>query len=96
VGNLPQSPRFCPLIHRDTQGSLWLTPLGYVSDLPVNEGKLATRGIDVNGSCRVPLPRAESLSFAFGGTHLQSLKTTPVADLGSYDCAGYFGTSAGS
>ncbi len=96
VGNPAQAGRFCPLIHRDAQGSLWLTPSGYVWDLLVNEGELATRGIDVNGSYRVPLPRAESLSFAFVGTHLQSLQTTPVAGSGSYDCAGYFGTLCGA
>jgi iron complex outermembrane recepter protein len=95
VGNAAQAERFCPLIHRDTQGSLWLTPSGYVSDLLVNEGELATRGIDVNGNYRVPLPRAGSLSLAFVGTHLQSLQTTPEAGLGSYDCAGYFGTACG-
>jgi iron complex outermembrane recepter protein len=95
VGNPAQAGRFCPLLHRDTQGSLWLTPSGYVSDLLVNEGELATRGIDVNSSYRVPLATAGSLLFALVGTHLQSLQTTPVAGLGSYDCAGYFGTLCG-
>ena len=95
VGDPAQAGRFCPRIHRDTQGSLWLTPSGYVSDLLVNEGALATRGIDVSGTYRVPLPTAGSLLFTLVGTHLQSLQTTPVAGLGSYDCAGYFGTLCG-
>ena len=96
VGDPAKAGRFCPRIHRDAQGSLWLTPSGYVSDLLVNEGKLATRGIDVNGTYRVPLPTAGSLLFTLVGTHLQSLQTTPVAGLGSYDCAGYFGTLCGA
>jgi outer membrane receptor protein involved in Fe transport len=95
VGNPAQAERFCPRIHRDTQGSLWLTSSGYVSDLLVNEGELATRGIDINGSYRVPLSTAGSLLFTLVGTHLQSLQTTPVTGLGSYDCAGYFGTVCG-
>jgi iron complex outermembrane receptor protein len=61
----------------------------------VNEGELATRGIDVNISYRVPLATAGSLLFALVGTRLQSLQTTPVAGFGSYDCAGYFGTLCG-
>jgi outer membrane receptor protein involved in Fe transport len=96
LGNPAQAGRFCPLIHRDTQGSLWLSASGYVSDLLVNEGKLATRGVDVNGSYRVPLATAGSLLFTLVGTDLQSLQTTPVAGLGSYDCAGYFGTLCGT
>ena len=93
VGNPARAARFCPSIHRDTQGSLW--PSGYVSDLLVNEGELATRGIDVNGSYRIPLATAGSLVLTLVGTHLQSLQTTPVAGFGSYDCAGYFGGLCG-
>jgi len=95
VGNPAQAARFCPRIHRGTQGSLWLTPSGYISDLLVNEGELATRGIDINGSYRLPLATAGSLLFTLVGTHLQSLQTTPVTGLGSYDCVGYFGTLCG-
>jgi len=95
VGNPTQAERFCPLIHRDTQGSLWLTSAGYVSDLLVNEGELATQGIDLDGSYRVPLLAAGSVLVTVVGTRLQSLQTTPVAGLGSYDCAGYFGTLCG-
>jgi len=82
VGNPAQAARFCPRIHRGTQGSLWLTPSGYISDLLVNEGELATRGIDINGSYRLPLATAGSLLFTLVGTHLQSLQTTPVTGLG--------------
>jgi iron complex outermembrane recepter protein len=96
VGNPAQAGRFCPLIHRDAEGTLWLTPEGYVSDLYTNVGELATRGIDVNGSYRVPLATAGSLSFALVGTYLQSYEVTPVAGFGSYDCIGYFGDVCGN
>jgi len=95
VDDPAQAGRFCPLIHRDAQGSLGAGGSGYVSDLLVNEGELATRGIDVTGGYRLPLPPAGSLSITIAGTHVQSLQTTPVSGFGSYDCAGYFGTACG-
>ncbi len=95
VGNPAQAERFCPLIHRDPEGSLWLTNSGYITDVLVNEGGLATRGFDINGSYRVLVPTAGSLSFALVGTYLQSLQTTPVAGRGSYDCVGLFGSTCG-
>lgn len=95
VGNPAQAARFCSLVHRDAQGSLWLSPSGYISDLLVNEGELATRGVDVNGRYRLALRTAGSLTFTLVGTRLQRLRTTPVAGLGSYDCAGYFGWICG-
>jgi outer membrane receptor protein involved in Fe transport len=93
VGNPAQSAQFCPLIHRDSQESLWLTPAGYVSNLNVNIGELSTSGVDINGNYRLMLPAAGSLSFTLVGTYLKSLQTSPVAGLGSYDCAGYFGAT---
>jgi iron complex outermembrane recepter protein len=96
IGNPAQAAQFCPLIHRDAQGSLWLTPAGYVSDLGVNVGELATAGIDINGSYRLPLPGAGSLLFTLVGTYLESLQSTPVAGFGSYDCVGYFGSACGT
>ncbi len=87
---------FCPLVHRDQFGSLWLTPNGYVTDTNQNLGELSTEGIDVKASYRVPLPKAGSLIFGFEGTDLINLKTTPIAGGGSYDCKGYFGSTCGA
>jgi outer membrane receptor protein involved in Fe transport len=95
LGNPAQAATFCPLIHRDREGTLWLTSAGYVSDLLVNEGELATRGIDINGTYHVPLVTAGSLAFALVGTYLQSYQQTPVSGFGSYDCVGYFGAACG-
>jgi outer membrane receptor protein involved in Fe transport len=95
VGDPQQAARFCPLIHRDAEGTLWLTSQGYVSDLDVNEGELSTAGFDTDVSYRVPLRAAGSLLMAFSGTRLRSLQTTPLSGSGSYDCAGYFGTTCG-
>ncbi len=87
---------FCPLVHRDQFGTLWLTPNGFITDLNQNQGALSTEGIDLKASYRVPLPKAGSLLFGFEGTDLMNLKTTPVAGGGSYDCKGYFGSVCGA
>lgn len=90
------SPSFCSQIHRDQFGSLWLLPSGYVTDTTVNEGELTTKGIDLKGSYRVPLPRLGSLLVSLEGTYTQSLVTTPVPGFGSYDCVGYYGATCGA
>jgi iron complex outermembrane receptor protein len=95
VDNPQQAARFCPLVHRDDAGTLWLSPQGYVSDLEVNEGELSTAGIDTDVSYRVPLRAAGSVLLSLTGTRLRSLQTTPLSGSGSYDCAGLFGTTCG-
>jgi iron complex outermembrane recepter protein len=86
----------CNLVHRQSNGSLWQTPQGYVTDLETNEGALATRGYDVKGSYRTQLPPGfGSLLFGLEGTALRSIATTPIPGEGSYDCAGYYGDLCG-
>jgi iron complex outermembrane recepter protein len=89
------SPTFCNDVHRDGGGSLWKTVDGYIIDNVVNEGDLATRGLDVKGSYRQALPGLGSLLFSLEGTYLEALTVTPVPGFGSYDCVGYFGNSCG-
>lgn len=90
------SPQFCSLIHRDQFGSLWLTTQGFVTDTTVNEGELSTKGIDVKGSYRVPLPKLGSLLLSLEGSYTQNLITTPVPGFGSYDCVGFYGATCGA
>jgi outer membrane receptor protein involved in Fe transport len=90
------SATFCPLVHRGVGGSLWLTPAGFVTDTNQNLGELSTKGFDIKGSYRVPLPKLGSLLFGFEGTALHDLITTPVAGGGSYDCKGFFGSTCGA
>jgi iron complex outermembrane recepter protein len=88
----------CNQVHRGPGGSLWLSPLGFVTDTDVNEGELGTSGVDVKGSYRLGLPSAlGSVLFGLEGTYLKNLTTTPLPGgvLGSYDCAGYFGSTCG-
>ncbi|TGX52734.1 TonB-dependent receptor [Sphingomonas gei] len=84
------TPASCALVHRDAAGSLWLTPGGYVTDLPNNVGQLQTKGIEVGASYSMQLFGLGRLSLNMNGTYLDSYKvnnglTTP------YDCAGLYG-----
>lgn len=84
------TPISCSLIRRDVAGSIWLTPGGYVSNIPNNLGRLTTKGIEVNGSYTQPIGGFGSASLTFVGTYLDTYKvdngiTQP------YDCAGLYG-----
>jgi iron complex outermembrane recepter protein len=80
----------CALINRDASGSLWLTPNGFVVDLPTNTSTLKTSGIDVNLSYSHRLGRFGSLSTSFVGTYLKKYRNdNGLSD--PYDCAGFYG-----
>ena len=92
---------YCGLIHRDSNGSLWQTPQGYVTDTNVNAGSLQTSGMDFSGTYRLPLSRVGldhygSLTFDFNGTYLASLTAEPVPGGGKYDCEGLYGDVCGT
>ncbi|WP_394646641.1 TonB-dependent receptor domain-containing protein [uncultured Sphingomonas sp.] len=88
--NTTLNAEYCGLINRDSAGSLWLTPQGYVVNTTKNIGGLATRGIDVGASYSYPLGDLGSLGFNFNGTWLDRL-VTDTGVTGSYDCVGLFG-----
>lgn len=84
------TPESCDLVNRDPAGSIWLTPGGYVSDLPNNVGQLRTKGIEVNGSYTADIGNLGTLSASFIGTYVDKYRvdnglTAP------YDCAGLYG-----
>ena len=83
-------PIFCSRIHRDPNGSLWLSD-GYVDDRLANIGGLKVRGIDGSADYSVQLGRLGSASFDFRGAYLLRW----IVDNGGlstpYDCAGLFG-----
>jgi iron complex outermembrane recepter protein len=91
------SGEFCNLVHRaPANGSLWSSPLGYVTDTDINAGAVATRGIDVKGRYRQDLPAGfGSLLFGLEGTWLMSLETIEQPGTPGYDCAGLFGDLCG-
>ena len=81
----------CGLIHRDPSGSLWLTNLGYVTDLPSNAGEIKTDGVDVSGSYSHRLGGIGNLSASFNGTYLAKYEVNNGLPGGIYDCAGLYG-----
>jgi outer membrane receptor protein involved in Fe transport len=81
----------CALVHRDASGSLWLTPNGYVNDLPNNSAEIKTDGVDVNASYSYRLGALGNLSANFIGTYLRKYEVNNGLEGGIYDCAGLYG-----
>jgi outer membrane receptor protein involved in Fe transport len=90
------NPTFCNLVHRDANGSLFLSNQGFVQDTTLNTGSLKTTGVDVNVSYRTDLSNvglgdSGSISASMVGTWLDTLITQPLPGGPSYDCAGLYG-----
>lgn len=84
------TPASCDLVQRDPAGSIWLTPGGFVIDLPNNIGEQHTKGIEVNGAYSVSLGGLGNLSASLIGTYLDQYKVNNgLTD--PYDCAGLYG-----
>jgi iron complex outermembrane recepter protein len=88
------SGQFCNLIHRDAQGTLWLT--GFITATNQNLGSLETSGIDATLDYVYPLNNYGSVDFNFVGTWLQEFKKDVGTGLGAYDCKGLFGATCGT
>jgi iron complex outermembrane receptor protein len=85
---------FCDLIHRDANGTLWLT--GFITATNLNIAQNKTSGVDVAVNYNWPLEKWGSVDINFVGTWLQEFKVTPVPGLGEYDCAGLYGSTCGT
>jgi len=89
-----QDRNFCALVHRDAQGSLFLSPQGFVDDQTVNIGSLRTSGFDMNVGYRLNLDEQGmgSVNFNFVGTYLDKLEAQALPGDDAFDCAGLYGT----
>ncbi len=85
-------PAFCDLINRDSLGSLWLTPGGYIVDTSLNLGTLQTTGVDLQASYTLNFGE-HRLGFNLVGTRLFELATAPLPGGDSYDCTGFYGNT---
>ncbi len=89
-------PFFCSRVHRDANGSLWMTPEGFVDNRRANIGAFKVRGIDVGSTYTQRLGRWGSANLEFIGTWLDRSiidnggLATPV------NCAGLYGYACGS
>ena len=84
------TPVSCSLINRDNAGSLWLTPAGFVNNIPNNLGSVRTKGIEVGANYTQPVGGMGSLSLGFNGTYLDKYKVANGITQ-PYDCAGLYG-----
>lgn len=82
----------CALVHRNAAGSLWLSPDGFVTDLPQNVGSVETRGIDASVSYSHRLSGVGTVSLGFNGTYLDSYKINDGLNP-TYECAGFYGNT---
>jgi outer membrane receptor protein involved in Fe transport len=96
------SGQFCDLINRDSAGSLWLDPEGFVTLTNTNVGGEGTKGIDFQATYGRRLGGLGTMNVSFVGTYLQKLTfdtgfDPDAADVnGKFDCAGFYGTTCGT
>jgi outer membrane receptor protein involved in Fe transport len=90
--------QLCSLILRAPgNGSLWLSPAGYIESTTLNIGGLRTKGVDVNGTYARRLGGLGTLNVSLVGTWVKTLAVQPLpAGEGAYDCAGFFGATCGT
>jgi outer membrane receptor protein involved in Fe transport len=91
-----ETGQFCDAIQRDSFGTLWLSGAGgQVVALQENLGSVKTSGIDFGLNWTQPISEWGSLGVAFQGTYVRTFETQPLPNGGSYDCAGYYGSTCG-
>ena len=88
-------PLFCSLVQRDSLGTLWALPDGYVVATNQNLSTWETSGFDLDMNYGMGIGEYGSLSFNFIGTLLDKLEFEDVPGLGIYDCVGYYGFTCG-
>lgn len=91
------NPLYCNMIHRDSLGSLWLLPTGYVEAGTTNIGSQGTSGLDVGTNYRTRLPQGYgNLDFTLNGTYVRTYTVENLPGTGSYDCTGLYGATCGT
>ena len=86
-------PLFCGRIHRDANGSLWLTPQGLIDDRDANIGGLKLRGIDVGANYSTKLGGIGSLNAGFIGSHLSRFVVNSGGLSTPRDCMAFLATT---
>jgi iron complex outermembrane recepter protein len=97
----------CGLIHRDVNGSLFLTNAGFVTTLSQNTGLLEDKGVDINLHYTWNLDSFGKLVFNLQGTDTIANTTQPNTSVPdpttgallpgpTANCAGFEGVSCGS
>jgi iron complex outermembrane recepter protein len=101
---LTGDPTQCAAIHRNANGSLWLTNAGYVQTLSTNSGLLENKGVDINLHYSFNMDTLGKLIFNLQGTDTISNITQPQTSVpdpttgaivagAQYNCAGFEGVT---
>ncbi len=90
--------QFCDLVHRDVNGSLWISNNGYVSDPLSNNGALREKGIDFDVSYNLDMGAYGKMHTSFVATKVNSYQILPLQSRPdtAFDCNGFYGNSCGS
>ncbi|MCV2357834.1 TonB-dependent receptor [Paucibacter sp. TC2R-5] len=89
-------PYFCNKIHRDKLGSIWISQSGYIDSMNENLAKFKTKGLDVGLDYALRMGELGRLDASLLGTYLQEFSNQTAPGLGSYDCAGLYGSTCGT
>jgi iron complex outermembrane recepter protein len=109
IGTIPQpttllqclntgNPLYCSLIHRGTQGDIWLPASsggGYISGQTVNIAAASQTGVDLGADYVYRMAGMGALKFDLIGTWVYKAPTTLLPGFGSFDCVGLHGTACG-
>ena len=75
------NPSVCGLIHRNANGSLWLTNDGFVTTLSENTGLLEDKGVDLNLHYTLNMDSFGRLIFNLQGTDTLANTIQPNTDV---------------
>jgi iron complex outermembrane receptor protein len=92
---LSGTPALCALIHRGPTGSLWLSTANFVQATTLNIGKVSTKGVDLAVHYRADAGVVGKFAFNLSSTYTKDYMTQPLPTGGSFDCAGYWGSTCG-
>lgn len=84
-------PLFCERIHRDPNGSLWLSTEGFIDTRLFNIGSYKVSGIDVGFNYRRVLGSIGTGNLSFLGSYLEKYETDNGGLSEAFDCAGRYG-----
>lgn len=87
---------FCSKIHRDKLGSIWISQAGYIDSVNLNLAQYKTQGLDVGMDYAMRLGGMGKLNVSLLGTFLKEFSVETAPGLGSYDCAGLYGSTCGT
>ena len=86
----------CNLVQRDSLGSVWIQPTGFVSTINRNIGGYLTTGIDLAANYLLRLGSWGSLNLNGVGTFVNKWEYEPIKGLGKADCVGFYGPTCGT